>query len=154
MKEVCIIDTSVFCNILGIPKRSQQYQQAIIEFEEGIKNGVAFLLPMTTVYETGNHIAQVPDGRRRRKLAQNFVNFIDQAFTGKRPWTITPTPDLHKIRDWLHEFPQNAMQERGFGDLAIIKIWQEQCQLNQGRRVYIWSYDHKDLSGYDRPAKV
>jgi len=35
------------------------------------------------------------------------------------------------------------------GDLFIVKEWERQCDLNAGRRVFVWAYDDH-LSRYDR----
>jgi hypothetical protein len=53
---------------------------------------------------------------------------------------------------WLVEFPNAATRGQSLADLSIIKLWQQQCDLHRGRRVKIWTYDSKDLGGYDRPA--
>ncbi|WP_308255994.1 hypothetical protein [Geminocystis sp. GBBB08] len=39
------------------------------------------------------------------------------------------------------DFPDSAMRGSGLGDLSIIHDWQKLCNINQGRRVYIWSLD-------------
>ncbi|NCS26939.1 MAG: hypothetical protein GPI96_21915 [Microcystis aeruginosa BS13-02] len=51
------------------------------------------------------------------------------------------------------EFPDQAMQRRGLGDLSIIHDWQRICDQNPSRRVYIWSLD-KHLKGYNRLPKL
>lgn len=156
MREICIIDTSIFCDLLEVPHKKQNPIQAKDEFEIRIQQQTDFLLPITTIYETGNHIAQIKikhSGDLRWKLAKRFVAFVQGALAGEAPWKITPLADKDKMGSWLSEFPEKAKAQMGFGDLAIVKIWQEQCQLNQGRRVYIWSYD-KHLMAYDRPATI
>jgi predicted nucleic acid-binding protein len=153
MTAVCIIDTSVFCNILGVPNKSQRQDEALDELHRFLEKSATLLLPMVTIYETGNHIAQSGDGRVRRQKALEFGAQVRQAISGQAPWTPTPLHDLDQLASWLNEFPGWAMQGAGFGDLAIRKVFEEQCELNPGRRVLIWTYD-RHLQGYDRSASI
>lgn len=58
MNSICIIDTSIFLNILDVPSRNNDKERVIRDFEEYIQSEqVSFFLPMATVLETGNHIA-------------------------------------------------------------------------------------------------
>ncbi|MCA9977110.1 MAG: hypothetical protein KC413_15220 [Anaerolineales bacterium] len=153
MTSICIIDTSVFCNVLGIPNRAQRQQESLDQLKVFIEMGATLLLPMATIYETGNHIAQNGNGRMRRELAKKFIEQVQQAFSGEAPWTPTPMQALEEIVAWLNEFPDWAMRGAGFGDLSIFKVYEEQCALHAGCRVFIWSYD-QHLAAYDRPAQI
>lgn len=153
MRAVCVMDTSVFCNLLRIPSMDQDHARATAELGEYIKAGTSLLLPMATVYETGNHIAHQGDGRLRRTKARLFADQVREAFDGDAPWTPTPLHNPDEMRDWLREFPDRAMEEIGLGDLSIIKTFEQQCELNKARHVFIWSYD-VHLSGYDRPPEL
>ncbi|WP_204105598.1 MULTISPECIES: hypothetical protein [Spirulina sp. CCY15215] len=59
MKKVAIVDTSIFCNFLDIPNMNSSREEVFKEFTRLVKNDTSFLLPMATVYETGNHISQL-----------------------------------------------------------------------------------------------
>lgn len=151
MSAICIIDTSVFCNILGIPNKSQNQTKTLETLGTYLGNDATLLLPMTTIYETGNHIAQNGDGRIRRQKAQLFVEVVQKAFDGEAPWRPTPMDRLEHMVEWLPDFPNWAMQGSGFGDLSIVQIYERQCKLHRSRDVFIWSYDDH-LSTYSRPA--
>lgn len=69
MSSVCLIDTSIFTNILNVPGRNQNKADVNHAFREYIDLGCTFILPMATIIETGNHIAQNGDGRLRRDTA-------------------------------------------------------------------------------------
>lgn len=148
--SVVLIDTSVFCNIVPVPGRDQNQPEVVAEFEALIQAGTTLLLPMTAVLETGNHIAKMENGAKRRKTAANFCRLVLDAINGNAPWTPTPFWEMDAMENWLDEFPDAAMRGRGMGDLSIIKEWERQCQLNRARRVRIWSLDTKDLDGFDR----
>ena len=146
---ICIVDTSVFCNILDVYGRNQAREKALAELQEFLEEDHTLLLPLAAVYETGNHIAHIGDGGRRREAAVRFVDQVQKAINGSAPWTPTPIPDQQATLSWLDEFPDKAMQEISLADLSIIKEFEKQCDLHRMRRVFIWSYD-ADLSAYDR----
>ena len=149
MSSICIIDTSIFCNLLDVPNKAQQRATTVAQFRTYINRKYIFLLPMATIYETGNHVAQNGDGRQRRKTAQLFVEQVQQAFTGKAPWTPTPFDNAEDFAEWLAQFPDHAMSGSGIGDLSIIKVFERQCDLHPHRHVFIWSHDDH-LRAYNR----
>lgn len=148
---VCLVDTSIFCEILRIPGKSQNPKRFLGDLKERIGRSESLLLPMATVFETGNHISQLSDGNERRRVAGHFVDQVAKALDGRSPFTPTPMLKVDEMRPWLEEFPDAAMRELSLGDLTIIKEWERQCAKNPGRRVYVWAKD-SDLSGYDRAA--
>ena len=153
--SIGLVDTSVFCEIVPVPGRSQHQEEILDTLEDHIRENVTLLLPIATILETGNHIAHIPDGRLRRATAERFVELVQQALgnvEGPAPWTV-PQPLLapEDLQRYLNEFPDHAMRKVGLGDLAIIKEYERQCQLHQMRRVFIWSLDDH-LSAYDRPV--
>lgn len=148
--SIALIDTSVFCNLIKVPGRDQHCEEMLSELARLIELRTTLLLPMTAVIETGNHIAKVSDGSRRRTAAQRFCSEVGKAIDGTAPWTATPFWEVDALRNWLDEFPGQAMRGVGMGDLSIIKEWERQCDLHKARRVFIWSLDGTDLGGYDR----
>jgi hypothetical protein len=146
--SICIIDTSIFCNILKVPGKSQDYSSVMDLMKEKIQRDESLLLPMTSIIETGNHIAQNGDGRQRRFCAEKFIKQLQGAIAGEAPWTPMKSFEIEKFLCWLGEFPDSAMKGVGFGDLSIIKDWEELQRIHSGQRVYIWTLDN-DLKGYD-----
>jgi predicted nucleic acid-binding protein len=153
VSAICIIDTSVFCNILDVPRRNQHHAQSLAELEAMVAAGHTLLLPLAAIYETGNHIAHSGDGTLRRRTARVFVTQVRAAFSGEAPWTPTLVPEPEEFIVWLDEFPDHAGRGTGMADLSIIKAWEQQCALHQARRVFIWSYDG-DLQSYDRLPRI
>ena len=153
MACVRIVDTSVLCNLLRVPNMDQDAGRATREFREALTAGDALLLPIPVIYETGNHIAQNGDGRQRRAVARGFTELVEKAFGAELPFIPTPLQDPDDLLVWLAEFPDRAAEGIGFADLSIIKVFEQQCEWNQARRVMIWSYD-RHLAGYDRAARM
>ncbi|WOB69966.1 hypothetical protein [Microcystis aeruginosa] len=153
MGAICLIDTSIFLEILNVPHKASQSELIFQELKEKIEAGESLFLPMATILETGNHIAQNGNGDQRRICAGKFVNRVTQALEGESPFTPINFLKQEDLQGWLKEFPDEAMQGRGLGDLSIIHDWQKICDQHPSRRVYIWSLD-KHLKGYNRPPKL
>ncbi len=147
--KVCLVDTSVLCNIVPVPGLDQDREAVKREFDGYIDLGVNFILPMATIIETGNHIAQNGDGRQRRTAAERYVILVKDAIDGKSPFSPTRFFEPEELRLWLDKFPEFAMRETGFGDLSIIEEFRKQCELNPHREVFIWSLD-THLQSYQR----
>ncbi len=151
--SICLIDTSVFCNVIRVPNRDQYHTDVITQLRQLITERTTLLLPMAAVVETGNHIAQNGNGAERRRAAERFVSEVTAAIDGHTPWTPTPFFEMVSIQSWLAEFPDRAMGGLGLGDLTIVKEWERQCALHRGRRVFIWSLDGH-LGVFDRAPEL
>lgn len=153
MGSICLIDTSIFLEILNVPQKANQSKLIFQELQEKIKTRESLFLPMATILETGNHIAQNGDGNQRRTCAEIFVNQVTQAMEGKSPFTPINFLKQEDLQGWLREFPDAAMRGSGLGDLSIIHDWRRICVQNPSRRVYIWSLDDH-LKSYEQQSKL
>ncbi|TVR01760.1 MAG: hypothetical protein EA398_09055 [Deltaproteobacteria bacterium] len=152
MTAICIIDTSILCEILTIPGKHNkgEPERIITEFKTKSKAGEAILLPLATILETGNHIGQIRNGTSRRTIADNFRKLVTAAFSDQAPFTITPLLDVDQWQDLLAQFPDwTTAYEAGLGDLTIKDVFDQACLRHPGRRVYVWSLDDH-LLAFDR----
>lgn len=161
MSSICLIDTSIFLNILNVPNRNNEREQVLDQYLEYIELECSFIIPMATVIETGNHIAQNGDGNIRRKVAQLFVDTLEKTFTGEAPFRISEWLSQYEIRAWLTEFPSHAQRNKSptktaegtsFGDLSIIKEFEQNCTKFPMSEIFIWSLDD-DLQIYHQLSK-
>ncbi|TVQ21047.1 MAG: hypothetical protein EA367_06955 [Leptolyngbya sp. DLM2.Bin15] len=148
MKAVAIVDTSIFCNVLNIPHMNSERTQVMQELKKLLEESTNLLLPMAAIYETGNHIAQLSDGRNRRQFAEAFIEQVKKAIKGEAPWQVMQLPDMEEVGEWLSSFPESAMRGTGIADMSIIKEWEKMIRIAPNRRIFIWSLD-SDLQGYD-----
>ena len=133
---------------MEVPHYAQWRDLVLDQLREYIAQGVTLLLPMATILETGNHIAQNGDGHQRRETAERFIEQVRQAIEGRIPLAVPqPLLDPDVLNGYLDQFPDFAMREIGLGDLTIVKEFEKQCELNPVRHVFIWSLDHH-LAGY------
>jgi hypothetical protein len=157
MSSICLIDTSILLNFLNVPNRNQSREKVLQDFKDYAAAGCTFLLPMASILETGNHIAQNGDGNQRRETAQRFVKTIQDSFLGQSPWQPIDFPSPDEIRTWLEQFPglagknkaPNKLEGTSFGDLTIIQDFEKTCKKFPMSEVFIWSLD-QDLANYHK----
>ena len=149
MANIVIVDTSILLNLLDVPFKNDQQPEVVEQLNDHIRNGDLLFLPIATVLETGNHVAQNGDGNQRRQCALRLVETVRTAVTDSIPWALAPLPDSETLVSWLDDFPRSAMRGVGIGDHSIVKAWERTCDEFPGARVSVWSLDG-DLQGYDR----
>lgn len=160
MSEIVLLDTSVYLNVLDVPGFNQDRDEILNAFSCRVENGDYFLLPMAAIWETGDHIADLPDGNRRRQYAQILVEQVRAALNGEVPYRTTYFPDSDVFLRWLGDFPEYAQRNKSdqqtregvsLSDLSIIKEWEQTRDRHSMSRVLIWSLD-RDLAAYDTGA--
>lgn len=163
MSSICLVDTSVFTNLLNVTGRNQHRTEVIMAFREYAELGCKFILPVATIFETGNHIAQNGDGRLRRATAQRFVAEVKAAFDGSAPWSPAEMPTEREWLLWLDDFPQRAGENKSpakinegtsWGDLTIIKEFDKCCLRFPMSEIFIWSLDSDLQQCHYRPYLI
>ncbi len=156
MSVVCLIDTSVFLNLLNVPGCNSKKNEVSNNYKEYVELNCTFILPMATILETGNHIAQNGDGGMRRKTAQRFCDIVKCAFNGKAPWQPSEFPNSQDVLTWIDTYPNHAGMNKSpskttegtsFGDLSIIQDFEKCRQRFSMSEIFIWSLD-SDLKSY------
>lgn len=148
--NVRFMDTSIIMNLLEIPKMCSDAEKIKAEFDHAIKEKETLILPMSTIIESGNHIAHIADGTIRREKAMKFQEFLRKTAREEAPWTLYGV-ELSK-EDLLilaEEFPEKALQMKmGIGDMSIIRFYEKYKAITPAvGKVMIWSTDGH-LSGY------
>lgn len=147
MGTICFIDTSILCNLVPVPGYDQHRVQVIEEMGHRLDNGEEFILPITTVIETGNHIAQLGSGRARRQAATQLDAILRRVSAGQSPWY------LHDVAwgkgflqtmvdgaDTSTSYIEHAQAGLGAGDLCILT---ERHSFSKRSRIpaNIWTLD-------------
>ncbi|ATP91834.1 hypothetical protein ACK3YS_07205 [Aeromonas caviae] len=156
MSSVCIIDTSVFLNLINVPGRNQNMAKVAADFMNYVNLETTFILPMATIIETGNHIAQNGDGGTRRETAMRFCEAVTGAFNGNAPYRPSEFPRNDVVLSWINKFPDLAGKNKSptktnegtsFGDLSIIEEYNSCVSKFYMSEVFIWSLD-SDLTNF------
>ena len=155
---ICIVDTSVFLNLLNVPGRNQGKASIQKAFLDHAESGATFVLPMATVLETGNHVARCGDGGTRRNVAKRFCKVVKAAIDGEAPFTPSEFPSSKDMLGWIEQFPdlvgknwssRGSREGASFGDLSIIEEYNKCAERFPMSEVFIWSLD-SDLQQYHR----
>lgn len=149
LPPVILVDTSVLCALLKVPNRDSEAALCAEMLKQYVAEQAALLLPMATLLETGNHIAQNGDERQRLHTAKLFVALVEDGLRGRpSPFAVAKFPDEPTLRKWLAVFPEkashNAQRRKGLGlgDVSILDEYERQCAQNPRRLVRIWTLDH------------
>ena len=150
MSTIIIVDTTIFMNVLDVPGFNQNRDIILKELRAIISNQrITMLLPLVAIIESGNHIAQLADGRHRRQFGESFADQVRQAINGNSPWTPTQALETEVVASWMGAFPDYAMRGLGLADLSILKEFDAACIRHPRLHIKIWSLDGH-LAGYDR----
>lgn len=156
MPSVVFIDTSVLLNLLDVPDRNAERDAVLAEYPQRQEQG-QFILPITTVIETGNHIGNVEPGAPRRTCAERFADMLRMVIQGTAPFA------MHEM-GWDDEFLRHLVaggrtetplvdllvaQVIGCGDLTILLERDRYlARVAKGTSARIWTLDH-GLAAYE-----
>jgi len=148
-RGVEFVDTSILCNLLEVPGKCQDRKQVIDELKsKREQRETDLLLPVTAIIETGNHIAQVSDGRVRRSCAQRLSGVLVTVIEGNAPWALNEVEwDAAHLRALVDggstgsSLIEHACNGLGCGDLNILIERDRYLARTSGVRATIWTLD-------------
>lgn len=128
-KRVLILDTSVLCCWLRVPGKEEagpahdRWDHArintLLELERAQNS--TFVLPMATLIETGNHIAQAPSHRYERAIS--LAGYLREAADAQSPWAAftdqSPLWQTENLRNLADSWPPLAAGGTSIGDATI-----------------------------------
>jgi len=163
VKRVLIIDTSILCVWLEVPGKEtcgpDQDRWDKRRVDTKIKSErvqrTTFVLPLASIIETGNHIAQASHSRKERgeALAELMRNSANQ----QTPWAAFSDQSVlwstEKLKTLAETWPQLAAQKLSLGDATIKDVAEHYAKM--GYAVEILTGD-QGLKAYEpiTPATV
>ncbi|MDJ0617215.1 MAG: hypothetical protein QNJ63_10795 [Calothrix sp. MO_192.B10] len=129
MRKVLIIDTSLLCVWLQIPKMENcgsdddkwDFKRVDEKIKSEIKQSTVLVLPLAVVIETGNHIAQT---NNNHNVAQNFKEIMTKAADETSPWAAFGEQvelwEAEELKQLAAKFPQWAIAGTSMGDGSIV----------------------------------
>ena len=132
MKEkVLVFDTSILCVWLGVPgketcgpKEDRWDKERVEQRIRSEPKRTIFVLPLATILETGNHIAQAP--RDRFAKANELGKLIAAAADGKSPWAAfilqSELWGTEALQFLATTWPKLANEHLSIGDATIEKV--------------------------------
>ena len=144
---VTLVDTSVLCELLEVPGMHSRAAQIKTELARREGAGESFVLPATSIIETGNHIEHT--GGDRRKAACGLVDLVRLAVAGSSAWRVMSfTWDAEFLAAWCdgdsthQSFIDLAGNHLlGGGDVAILVERDRLRGLLAGHDVGVWTLD-------------
>ena len=132
MRRVLVFDTSVLCVWLAVPGKEtcgpeddfwdRDRVQALVDAEAEQRS--VFVLPLASIIETGNHIAQA--GRYRFEAAQALMGLLRKALDEDEPWAaFAQQADLWSVDSMnrlVQEWPRLAQAQLSLGDATIARV--------------------------------
>ena len=129
MRKVLIIDTSILCVWLKVSKMEScgtdnerwDFSRVDKHIQSEIKKKTTLVLPLATLVETGNHIAQA--GSKRYETAQALAEIIAAVADETTPWAAFTDQsslwDVEGLKKLAAEWPNLANQKISIGDATI-----------------------------------
>ena len=148
--NVRFMDTSIVMNLLEVPHMCADAESVKSEFAKAVAEKETLILPMSTIIESGNHIAHITNGTIRREKALKFQEFLKKTAREEAPWTFYGVEFTKEDLEFLaDEFPNRALHMgMGIGDMSIIRFYEKYKETTPGiGRIMIWSTD-AHLAGY------
>ncbi len=148
MNPVTFIDTSVMCELLQVPGKSDPARspQLRTEMERRWQAGETFVIPVTTIIETGNHIAQC-DGNRY-EVAGRLVHLLRSAIDKRGPWRVLDTRLGDQFLLALCEGDSTgqplealAAAKVGAGDVAVLVERDQFLASTAYQSAVVWTFD-------------
>jgi hypothetical protein len=133
VRKALILDTSILCVVIGIPGKEVCGPKDNLWTQERVTNkleaerqaGATLVLPLATVIETGNHIAQSKQGDRI-KMAQELAAMMFNAASGEIPWAAFAEQqnlwNADALRYIAEKWPLQAAQGFSMGDFTIVSV--------------------------------
>lgn len=132
MKKVLIIDTSILCVWLKVSGKDScgpsndkwDYNRVAEKIEKEFQAATTFVLPLATIIETGNHIAQASD--HRKQTADRLADIMQKSADQKSPWAAFSDQSIlwndEKLKELANKWPSLAAQRLSLGDITITDV--------------------------------
>lgn len=127
MRIAVFLDSSILLELLDVPGKSQNRAEVMAALEQRVEAGETLLLPTAAIIETGNHIAQLPNGSDRRRCAEGLRKFLDATANDAPPWVLNgarwDTAFIRSVCNGTTERPslvEMATRKIGAGDVSIL----------------------------------
>jgi hypothetical protein len=131
-KSVVVIDTSILCVWLKVPglescgpdRDRWDFERVDREIKRHTASKMSLILPLTTIIETGNHIAQ--SSGDRFTLASELARVMNKAADAESPWAAFSeqserwTPE--NLKKLAQDWPPLAAQKMSIGDATIKEV--------------------------------
>ena len=134
MRKVLLIDTSLLCVWLKVPGKEiagnnkWDFELVNEKILTEIEKGTTLVLPLATVIETGNHIAQAKttNSDSKRITSEKFAQIMIYAADETSPWAAFSEQivlwEAERLKNLAEKFPNQAVEKTSMGDASIVVL--------------------------------
>ena len=131
MRKVLLIDTSLLCVWLKVPGKETagnnkwDFELVNEKILTEIAKGTTLVLPLATVIETGNHIAQAKttNSDSKRITSEKFAEIMIAAADETSPWAAFREQivlwEAEGLKNLAEKFPNQVVKKTSMGDASI-----------------------------------
>ncbi|MEA1052954.1 hypothetical protein U5801_24550 [Lamprobacter modestohalophilus] len=161
MKRVLILDTSILCVWLDVPGMetcgpdADRWDKSRVEAKIAHERSsqTTFVLPLASIIETGNHIAQARHSRRAR--AEQLADLMRKSADEESPWAAFSDQSVlwsaDRLKTLADAWPDLADRKLSLGDATIKDVAEHYASV--GYAVEILTGD-QGLKAYQPAAPV
>ena len=146
---VYVLDTSYLCELFAVPHYSTKKDVVEVRrcFKEAIKAGRRLYVSLPAIFELAGHIADVSDGRLRRKLSEKLRDTVISSIREGNPWNLLPALDMSTVERLINGFVDHSHEEgMSLVDTTLIdeadRLRQDTYR-GQAWRVHIWTKEKR-----------
>jgi hypothetical protein len=148
---VWFVDMNILCDLVEVPGKCDRLPSTRAEYAERHLAADYFVLPVTTIIETGNHICNAKHpAEHKRRSAEKFSQLLLDAAAGLRRWSILGAEWNEQMVAQIVEGSITGMRFvdlaahglLGAGDIAILIERQMFLDRSSFRDVRIWTVEN------------
>lgn len=143
---IYVIDTSYLCELFRVPGFSTPKSIDEVErrFRLAVAVGARFYVSVPAICELAGHIADLADGRLRRKLSVRLRDTVVDSIDEGRPWNLLGMGDTRAMEKHMDGFVRHSSEGLSLVDAVLIdEANRLRRETYRGRawRVHIWTKD-------------
>ena len=154
MTRVLVVETSYLCELYRVPAFSDRRfgERLSAKWEQEERAGARFRVPVGCVYQVCDHIADVPDGHQRRRLADRIATDLKSSTERWTPWLTVPSHSVAELASFVRAFasdPGHLML--GLTNAQVVEIargLKTEYRGTGGYQVHIWTRNRR-LKAYE-----
>ena len=144
-----VVDTGYLLEYFKVTGHFNDYKHKLIDakFKQAAIAGFPVYVPVLVLFETANHIAQVPKGLLRKELAEKLTATVKNCIEKRDPWIVAPSKELeadNRLLETLLKFSTEYSSEKiGLTDASVASEASRLAEKYRGfgHQVHIWTTD-------------
>ena len=152
MTRIFVVKTSCLCELYEVPGFSDPRVSVLLRERRVSQEQARFYVPLACLYQLCDHIVNVGDGSRRRRLARQVARDVESSLHEDIPWVITPPRRRVEFADLIRVFSSDPGRlQLGLTNVDVMEIAHQlkrKYSSSPDYRVHIWT-TRQDLKAYE-----